>query len=70
MRKNELKKLVNQYGYLVEWSAEDEAYLAHCIELGIIAHGDTQEEALGEAKEAAMAGLEMLKKSEIPEPMS
>ena len=65
-----MKKLVNHYTYLVEWSEEDEAYLAHCIELGIIAHGDTQEDALHEAKEAAMAGLEVLKTSEIPDPLS
>lgn len=70
MRKSELKKLANQYAYLVEWSDEDEAYLAHCIELGVTAHGGTQEEALGEAKEAALAGLEILKKAEIPEPLS
>lgn len=40
------------YSYLVEFSAENNAYLAKCLELEIMAHSDSQEEARDNLKEA------------------
>ncbi len=37
---------IKNYAYLVKFLSEDNAYLAKCLELGIIAHGDSQEEAV------------------------
>lgn len=67
-----INEYVRNYTYLVEFSAEDEAYLCKCIELGIIAHGDSQEEAIQEIKEAVRVHLLMLSEDEdiIPEPKS
>ncbi|MEA5510617.1 type II toxin-antitoxin system HicB family antitoxin [Crocosphaera sp. UHCC 0190] len=63
---------VKNYSYLVEFSSEDEDYLAKCFELGIMAHGDSQEETIQEIKEAVMVHLLMLIEDgdEIPEPQS
>jgi predicted RNase H-like HicB family nuclease len=68
----DLNEYIKNYSYLVEFSSEDEAYLAKCIELGIIAHGDSQEDAIGEIKEAVRVHLLMLLEDEdkIPEPKS
>ncbi len=67
-----ISEYVKNYAYLVEFSAEDEAYLAKCIELGIMAHGDSQEEAIQEIKEAVRIHLLMLLEDgdKIPEPKS
>jgi predicted RNase H-like HicB family nuclease len=66
----EVLEYVKNYTYLVRFSWEDEAYLAECLELGIIAHGDTHEEAIKEIKEATKQYLLMLREDneEIPQP--
>ncbi|WP_107671302.1 type II toxin-antitoxin system HicB family antitoxin [Cyanothece sp. BG0011] len=63
---------IKNYSYLVEFSAEDNAYLAKCLELGVMAHGDSQEEAIQEIKEAVRVHLLMLLEDgeQIPEPKS
>ncbi|MEG3439532.1 type II toxin-antitoxin system HicB family antitoxin [Pannus brasiliensis CCIBt3594] len=63
---------IKNYSYLVEFSSEDEAYLAKCLELGIVAHGESQEEAIQEIKEAVRVHLSMLLEDgdEIPRPKS
>ncbi len=63
---------IKNYSYMVNYSAEDEAYLAKCIELAIMAHGDSQEEAIQEIKEAVRVHLLMLSEDgdEIPQPQS
>jgi predicted RNase H-like HicB family nuclease len=68
----DINNYIKNYSYLVEFSEEDEAYLAKCIELGIMAHGDSQEEAIQEIKEAVRVHLLMLieDKDQIPEPKS
>ena len=53
-------ELIKRYSYIVKYSLKDEAYVAKCIELGIMAHGDSQEEAIKEIKEAARVHLLML----------
>lgn len=68
----DVNNYIKNYSYLVKFSAEDDAYLAKCIELGIMAHGDTQEEAIQEIKEAVSVHLLMLieDNDQIPEPKS
>ena len=60
----ELDKYIQLYSYVVEYSLKDEAYLAHCVELKITAHGDTHEEAIQEIKEATKVDLLMLAEDE------
>ena len=65
-----LDELIKHYSYIVKYSLEDEAYIARCIELGIMAHGDSQEEAIREIKEATRVHLLMLSEDneELPQP--
>ncbi|MDJ0599515.1 MAG: type II toxin-antitoxin system HicB family antitoxin [Crocosphaera sp.] len=67
-----ISESINNYSYLVEFSSEDNAYLAKCLELGIMVHGDSQEEAIQEIKEAVRVHLLMLLEDgdEIPKPKS
>lgn len=64
------KEYLKYYSYSVSYSFEDKAYIAECIELGIMAHRDTQEEAITEIKEATRVHLLMLEEDsdEIPQP--
>ncbi len=64
-----INEYIKNYSYIVNYSAEDEAYLAKCIELAIMAHGDSQEEAIQEIKEAVRVHLLMLLEDgdEIPQ---
>lgn len=58
---NKIPAYIKHYSYSVSYSIEDEAYIAECIELGIIAHGDTQEEAIiAQIKQATKVHLLML----------
>ena len=68
---NKVPEYIKHYSYSVSYSIEDEAYIAECIELGIIAHGDTQEEAIAQIKEATKVHLLMLEEDgdEIPTPL-
>lgn len=57
------------YGFRIVWSDEDAAYLASCPEFpGVVAHGDTPEEAVTEARVALEAAIEMYKEEgrELP----
>lgn len=67
-----ISEYIKLYSYLVDYSSEDEAYVAKCIELGIMAHGDTQEEAIQEIKEATRVHLLMLEEDayKIPKPFN
>ena len=56
---------------LVRWSDEDSAFIAEVPELpGCMAHGDTQDEALANAKEAMRLWLDTAHEfgDPIPEP--
>ena len=68
----DINEYIKNYSYIVKYSSEDEAYLAKCMELGIMAHGDSQEEAIREIKEAVRVHLLMMLEDgdEIPEPKS
>jgi len=45
-------KIKKKYKVNIEWSEEDEAYLAKVPELALITHGDTKKHAREMAKEA------------------
>jgi predicted RNase H-like HicB family nuclease len=69
---NKITKYIKHYSYSVSYSLEDEVYIAECIELSIMAHGNTQEEAITEIKEATRVHLLMLEEDgdEIPQPLT
>lgn len=58
-----------KYEIIIYWSAEDEVYVAEVPELpGCVAHGDSQENALINAKEAVELWIETAKKYGDPIP--
>ncbi|VEP18693.1 conserved hypothetical protein [Hyella patelloides LEGE 07179] len=69
---NNVTEYLKYYSYCVSYSLEDEVYIAECMELGIMAHGDTQEEAILEIKEATRVHLLMLEEDGdgIPQPFT
>lgn len=69
---NKITETIKKYSYKVAYSRLDECYVSECVELGIMAHGDTQEEAIAEIKEATRVHLLMLKedREEIPAPIN
>ncbi len=69
-KKENLPK-AEQYLYSVGWSEADEAFVARVAEFpSLAAHGDTQEEAMGEIKNVVEFVLNDLKESgePVPEP--
>lgn len=66
-----MKNLINRYTYREEWSEEDEAYIARCLEFpSLAAHGPTPEAALSEIKTVVQFVLKDLVNSgdKVPEP--
>ena len=64
---------MDKYEILIYWSQEDEAFVAEIPELpGCMAHGKTQEEALGNIKQAMNLWIDTAKEfgDPIPKPMS
>lgn len=62
---------MDRYEIILYWSAEDTAFIAEVPELpGCMAHGDTQEEALANVKEAMRLWLDTAREfgDPIPEP--
>jgi predicted RNase H-like HicB family nuclease len=60
-----------KYETIIFWSEEDQAYLAEVPELpGCIAHGDSYESALANAKEAIHLWIDTAKEfgDPVPEP--
>jgi predicted RNase H-like HicB family nuclease len=56
----------NKYSFHVVWSNEDNAYFASCPEFpGLLAHGDTPEEAIKEAGIALEGVIEVYKESNL-----
>ena len=61
----------NKYSFQVAWNDEDKTYFASCPEFpGLLAHGDTPEEAIKEAGVALEGVIEVYKESgmQLPEP--
>jgi len=62
---------MDRYEIILYWSAEDAAFIAEVPELpGCMAHGDMQEEALANVKEAMHLWIETAREfgDSIPEP--
>ena len=62
----------NRYTYRVEWSEEDEAFVARCLELPSLAgHGESATRALEEVQRAVDAAVEWMREEGewVPEPM-
>jgi len=60
---------MNKYEIIIFWSDEDDAYVADVPELpGCMAHGNTHESALANAKEAIQLWLETAKEFGDPIP--
>ena len=62
---------MDRYEMIIYWSVEDDAFVAEVPELpGCMAHGATQEEALGNAKDAAQLWLDTAREfgDPVPEP--
>ncbi len=62
----------NRYTYRVEWSEEDGAFVARCLELpSMAAHGQTAAQALEEVQRAVDAAVEWMREEgeAVPEPM-
>ncbi|MDR0854121.1 MAG: type II toxin-antitoxin system HicB family antitoxin [Clostridiales Family XIII bacterium] len=63
--------LIEKYTYRVEWSEEDHAHIAHCLEFpSLMAHGNTIGKALSEIEVAVATSIEWMKEDGevIPEP--
>ncbi len=61
-----------RYTYREEWSGEDDAYIARCLEFpSLAAHGPTPEAALAEIRSVVAAVVEDLvaNREDIPEPL-
>ncbi len=60
---------INPYRIVIDWSDEDQTYIARVPELdGVVTHGDTQVKALEMAHEAIDLHLESLKAHNEPAP--
>ena len=60
---------MNKYEIIIFWSDEDDAYIADVPELpGCMAHGDSHESALANAKEVIQLWLETAKEFGDPIP--
>lgn len=67
-----MENTINKYTYRIEWSEEDGAYICRCLEFpSLVAHGDTQDQALNELKSVVKESIEWLKEDgdPIPEPL-
>jgi predicted RNase H-like HicB family nuclease len=61
--------MMTRYEIIIFWSEEDKAYVADVPELpGCLAHGDTQEAALANAKQAIDLWLETARECNDPIP--
>jgi predicted RNase H-like HicB family nuclease len=64
--------IAEKYTYRVEWSAENNAHIAGCIEFpSLFAHGKTTQEALLEIEKVVTETIKWMKEDgeEIPEPI-
>lgn len=62
---------MHKYEVIIYWSAEDDAFVAEVPELpGCMAHGATQEDALGNAQEAVQLWIDTAREygDPVPEP--
>jgi predicted HicB family RNase H-like nuclease len=65
-------KLIDKYTYRVEWSEEDGAHIAYCLEFpSLAAHGGTAGKALAEIEKVVTASIKWLteNKEPVPQPL-
>lgn len=65
--------MIDKYTFRLEWSEEDCAYIARCLEFpSLAAHGSTREEALQQIEAVVLESVQWMEEEgdEIPEPMS
>ncbi len=63
---------VNKYTYRIEWSEEDQAHLARCLEFpSLVTHGKTPEKALKEIELVVSESIKWIEeeKGTVPEPL-
>ncbi len=63
---------INKYTYCIQWSEEDQAHVAGCLEFpSLSAHGDSTENALKEIKFAVSETVRWLEEENepVPEPL-
>lgn len=64
-----INNIVNKYTYRIEWSEEDQVFIASCLEFpGLAAHGDTTENALKEIKLVIKESIKWLEEENKPVP--
>ena len=64
-----MSKMTNKYSFEIAWSNEDNAYVACCPEFpGLLAHGDTPEEAVIEAGITLEGVIDVYKNNNLPLP--
>jgi len=67
-----MDNIADKYTYRIEWSEEDQVFIARCLEFsGLAAHGDSTEAALNEIKIVVNESIKWLKEDNkpIPEPL-
>jgi predicted RNase H-like HicB family nuclease len=70
--KNTLKHEIKKYTYRIEWSEEDQAHIARCLEFpSLAAHGKTPEKALKEIENVVAESVEWIEEENgiVPEPL-
>ena len=73
MKKKIINNYIKKYTYRVEWSEDDDLFIARALELQtILAHGKTPAEALKELQKPLALALEMMLEDneELPEPFA
>jgi predicted HicB family RNase H-like nuclease len=64
-----INNIVDKYTYRIEWSEEDQVFIARCLEFtGLAAHGDTTEDALKEIRVVVKESINWLKDDNKPVP--
>jgi len=67
-----MKYDVEKYTYRIEWSEEDQAHLARCLEFpSLITHGKTPEKALKEIEVVVAESIKWIEEEKgiVPEPL-
>lgn len=66
------KRMIEKYTYRIEWSEEDQAHVARCLEFpSLTAHGNTVEAALKEIEHVVTETIKWLieENEPVPEPL-
>jgi predicted RNase H-like HicB family nuclease len=67
-----MKHDVKKYTYRIEWSEEDQAHLARCLEFpSLVTHGKTPEKALKEIEVVVAESIKWIEEEKgiVPEPL-